>query len=1237
MRIVIDMQGAQASNAQRGIGRYTLSFVQALVRHRGQHEIILALNGQFIDSIEPIRAAFDSILPQQNIRVWQVSTPVSHAERSNDWRRQTAEWIREAFLASLKPDIVLISSLFEGLHDDAVSSIATLNRAIPTAVILYDLIPFIHRKPYLENPVMERWYERKLNHLRRADLLFAISESSRQEALHYLGFAPDTVVNLSAAVDSQFQPHTLTVEHEKMLRERYGLQRPFVLYTGGIDYRKNIEGLIRAYAKLPNALRTDLQLAIVCSVQPNSRIALEVLAQHEGLKAGEFVLTGFVPEDDLIALYNLCKIFVFPSLHEGFGLPALEAMSCGRAVIGSNTSSIAEVIGRDDALFNPYDDQSITEKLTQVLTDSQLCTELQQHSLKQAKQFSWDRCAQRAYAGLERWFSQRQQQSVVLPSRRPKLAYVSPLPPEHSGISDYSAELLPELALYYDIDVIVAQEKITTPWIRANCMQRTVSWFRAHAADYERVMYHFGNSGFHQHMFDLIEEIPGAVVLHDFFLSGVVALDHKYNDWSLALYQSHGYKALQQRCHAANNTEISEIVSRYPCNYHVIQRALGIIVHSENSRQMANQWYGEDVSKHWAVIPHLRVPVMLSNRIDARHQLKISQDAFVVCSFGLVGAAKLNHRLLRSWLLSALRKDKNCILVFVGSNDKGQYGRDLLAMIRKSGLSDRIHITGWADADVFRRYLAAADLAVQLRTDSRGETSGTILDCMNHGIPTVVNRHGSVANLPNDCVWKLPDEFADEALILGLETLWQDAALRQQLSLRAREVILQQHNPRVCAKQYAVALETIYRDRLAHVSILSQALTQIEPKPADELAWIALAAAVSHSIQPQPIRRQLFVDVSELVKQDSKSGIQRVVRCLLQQLIAQPPEGFRVEPVYATLDQSYRYARRFTLGLLNCSKSILVDDFIEYYAGDFFLGLDLQPHVVPAQQSFYRELRHRGVQVKFVVYDLLPLLLPGAFQSGAIQSHQRWLQTVADNDGAICISQSVAAEVEEWFKVNGSDRLRPFKIDWFHLGADLDPAIGSLGVPAQADDLLMRLASRPSFLMVGTLEPRKSHAQVLAGFEKLWSEGYSINLVFVGKKGWMTQSLVKQIQKHPQKDNLLFWLQGTSDEYLEKIYDVSTCLIAASQGEGFGLPLIEAARHKIPIIARDIPVFREVASEHAYYFKGEQPESVVNAVSHWLNLYHDGQHPKSDDIVWLTWFESATELKKLFKREFATC
>ena len=141
------------------------------------------------------------------------------------------------------------------------------------------------------------------------------------------------------------------------------------------------------------------------------------------------------------------------------------------------------------------------------------------------------------------------------------------------------------------------------------------------------------------------------------------------------------------------------------------------------------------------------------------------------------------------------------------------------------------------------------------------------------------------------------------------------------------------------------------------------------------------------------------------------------------------------------------------------------------------------------------------------------------------------------------------------------------------------------------------------------------------------------NLVIVGRNGWTMDRLAETLHHHPEKGKRLFWLEGISDEYLEKVYAASTCLIAASEGEGFGLPLIEAAQHKLPIIARDIPVFHEVAGEHVFYFSGKEPGDLAKAVREWLALYQSGRHPKSEGMPWLTWKQSARQMMDIILKE----
>lgn len=1247
MRIVIDLQGAQTESRFRGIGRYSLSIAQAIARNRGDHEVIIALNGLFEHTIEPIRAAFEGILPQENIRVWIAPGPVFDKDEKNACRREAAEYIREAFLASLQPDIIFITSLFEGFDENAVISVGLFDKKTISIVTLHDLIPFRNPDQYLRsNPNFEAFYLRKIEHLKRAYAWLAVSKFSAIEGCGLLEFDKDRTSVVYEASDSRFQRIGISSFFKKKLITQYTIFRPFVLYAGGGDARKNLSRLIRAYSLLPSDMRKSHQLVMAGKLWDNELHDLIGTAKSAGLDKDELVFTGYVSDDELVQFYNLCELFIFPSWEEGFGLPALEAMSCGAPVIAANSSSLPEVLGREDALFDPFSEDSIASKIADVLLDESFREDLARHGIEQAKKFSWNNCAMKAISAFEQFGRQREQnnESLNTQSIRPKLAFISPLPPERSGIADYSAELLRALSQIYDIDVIVNQPEISDTWIKACLPVRQVNWFIKHFNRYDRLLYHIGNSLFHLHMFDLLDRFPGVVVLHDFFLSSAKAhLDLKGqlpSTWVPELYLSHGYLAVWERFHIPDSMDV---VYKYPCNFSTIKKAVGIITHSAHSAQLAQDWYDLELDDFWKIVPLLRAPIGETDKMMARVKLGLSKDDFIVCCFGMIAPTKLNHDLIRAWLSSKLAKDIHCQLIFVGEKHDGDYGKKLEDVIHKNSLKSSILLTGWVDAETFRHYLASADMAVQLRTNSRGETSAAILDCMNFGLPTIVNANGSIAELPRDSVWMLPDGFNDSELIEALETLWQDSNKRQALGDRARMVVMEKHAPRICAEKYTQAIESFYAGIHTGTKALINKLTELDKVPVDEASIKALAASISQNMPSKHPAHQLLVDISGLVQTDLKTGIERVTRSILEDLLLDPPPGYRVEPVYAASDHlGYRYARNFTMRLLECPVSGLVDDLIETYPGDIFLGLELQSQIVPIQISYLKSLHDFGVKIIFIVYDLLPVLLPQHFPEGVKEIHSKWLSAIAQFDGAICISMTVADDIMEWLKINSPNRLRPFKIGHFKLGADVENSVPTLGLPDDAPHVLAALAGRPCFLMVGTIEPRKGYLQVIAAFDELIRQGIDINLAIVGNEGWKgvpegmrrtIPEIVNILRSHPERDKRLFWLEGISDEYLEKVYAASTCLIAASEGEGFGLPLIEAAKHNLPIIARDISVFHEVAGDHAFYFKGKEPSDLAKAVQEWLELFKNDRHPKPDGISCLTWKQSTRQMLDVILKE----
>lgn len=401
MHLVVDMQGAQTGSRFRGIGRLTMSLLKAIVRHRGEHQVTLLLSGLFPDTIQPMMTEFAALLPAQSIRVWQGIGPTRAIQAENNWRREVSERLREAALASLRPDALLITSLFEGFVDNAVHSIGLLATNIPTAAILYDLIPLMRPGPEFQSSAHQQaWYRHKLETLKKCDRLLAISEYSRTEAIAELGLDSHAVDTISCGCDSSFRDLGMTTEEKAAICGKYEIRKPFIMYTGGGDASKNLGRLILGFARLDADLRDRYELVLVGKLEPHDIDNLQAIARVSGMNADDLRLAGFVPDDDLVRLYNACSLFVFPSLHEGFGLPPLEAMACGAPVIASNSTSVAEVVGLKDALFDPLSIEAIADKLRSALTDDGFRQRLIAHGKEQAKAFTWDEGAKRAWKSL---------------------------------------------------------------------------------------------------------------------------------------------------------------------------------------------------------------------------------------------------------------------------------------------------------------------------------------------------------------------------------------------------------------------------------------------------------------------------------------------------------------------------------------------------------------------------------------------------------------------------------------------------------------------------------------------------------------------------------------------------------------------------------------------------------------------------------------------------------------------
>ena len=549
--------------------------------------------------------------------------------------------------------------------------------------------------------------------------------------------------------------------------------------------------------------------------------------------------------------------------------------------------------------------------------------------------------------------------------RRPRLAFVSPLPPERSGIADYSAELLPELAKYYDIDIVLAQPALDQARVAGTFAQRAVDWFDTHSEQFDRILYHFGNSTFHQHMFDLLGRHPGVVVLHDFFLSGVIdfaeARSRYPNNFCRTLYQAHGYQALSdERQHGR-----AESTYRYPCNKAVLDQASGVIVHSAHSTALAARWYGQEAASGWHRIPLMRALPGHIDKAGARKSLGVGADDFLVCSFGMLSATKCSDQVAAAWIDSALHADPRCHLVFVGDHAQ-LFGA---ALARRIAAHPRMRITGFADAQTYRSYLAAADAAVQLRARSRGETSAAVLDCLAYRLPAIINAHGSAAEVPADVCIRLDDDFTQAALSAALADLHRQPALRTRLSAAAGAYMLAGHHPQRIGALYRDAIEAIARSSpvAAYKRLLAGLAAQAGDGTPRDIQQAALCIAAN---QPRLGQRQLLVDVS------GRAGAAPLLRDMVRTLIGLAPPGYRVEPIHLVAGQ-FRYARRFTLDLLGRHDLLIEDAVVALERGDTLLSANPLPKAWAV-----RGIGHANISPPYDGAQILAALSPTLGQAG---------------------------------------------------------------------------------------------------------------------------------------------------------------------------------------------------------------------------------------------------------------
>lgn len=268
--------------------------------------------------------------------------------------------------------------LFHGTWNIGIPLLTNKN----VVVTIHDIIPHIYPKYYLNNYLERIYYELAIRiSIYRSRKIITISDFSKRELIKHYGVKNDKISVVPLAYNSVFRVID-DVNYLQKVKTKYSIKDKYILTIGGSEYRKNVEILIKVFL---NSFSDNYKLIVIGNKWRN----MDLSAKYKNNKI-EFLSN--VPETDLVAIYNMAEIFVFPSFYEGFGIPILEGMACGVPVITSNVAAMPEVGGEAALYFDPFDENDIDAKIRQVLYNENLKKEMIFKGLERVKRYTWDKC-----------------------------------------------------------------------------------------------------------------------------------------------------------------------------------------------------------------------------------------------------------------------------------------------------------------------------------------------------------------------------------------------------------------------------------------------------------------------------------------------------------------------------------------------------------------------------------------------------------------------------------------------------------------------------------------------------------------------------------------------------------------------------------------------------------------------------------------------------------------------------
>ena len=668
-------------------------------------------------------------------------------------------------------------------------------------VTLYDLIPLVF--PHLYLPLQE--VHRRRNMLvQQADHVLALSRGTRDDAINLLGLKPERITVIYGGVSDYFRPAAGPLEavRAQVMERIPAIQGPYILsimFTHEFGKRKNLEGAIEGYARLPKDLRDGSQLVIIGHGVESDYAGLVAHAKKNRVKE-RVIFPGLVPDDLLRDLYRACDLLIFPSLYVGRGLPVLEAMRCRAPTFVSDRPALDELVEIDDARFDPEDPADIARLMERTLTDGDFQRYLREYGLQQSMKFTWDRVAQ-VTADCYREVGASTVQRRISPIERTRfVAFCTPLPPEHSDVADYGGNFLQALCNRHPVRVDVVVKGDPESYVPQNhrainlVSARQFRWLAEHG-HYDDIIYCMGNSPLYGLNYELLKERPGIVWLHDVRLTDFYqwyyrrsgrdrsTLPHELRPWADRYpdYES-GLLTRDTLTKHEQGIYLAGEVASY---------AQKIVVNSRFSRELVELESGGSVpviALPYAAPPANGAPPSESWPLLAS-KYGLDQFASLVICNGYITPLKCPEAVIDAFAAAA-SADRSLALAFVGPCEP-EYQRQLEQRASQLGIQDRVLFTGYVDEAELDSWLAAACCAIQMRFPTGGESSGAVMRCLAAGVPTIVTDHGPLRELPDDAAVKVPAQVEPDVLAQTISGLLADdeacARLREGALRHAHE------------------------------------------------------------------------------------------------------------------------------------------------------------------------------------------------------------------------------------------------------------------------------------------------------------------------------------------------------------------------------------------------------------------------------------------------------------------